>query len=226
MQGIVIQGPTIYYKEMVEAYKDFSDVVWSTWEDEPSENLNYIKQFFPIILSPKPSFPGYLNVNLQTVSTMGGIEYLIEQGVTEILKVRGDIICDNLSYLLSLLKGKQMAYLVKSKEGARPLFYELEYRHYSHDYPADLIMYGSSENIKSSFNFTIEEQHIIPPESLIAYQYFKENQLEFNLNYKHCINNGIHFFLQDCLDNNIKIFWLKNKAEIVDGHKNKKHFAY
>jgi hypothetical protein len=50
MQGIVIQGPTTYYKETIEKYKNISNVVWSTWEDEPVTNLNYIKEHIPLIL--------------------------------------------------------------------------------------------------------------------------------------------------------------------------------
>ena len=118
-QGIVIQGPTNYYKEIVECYKNIPNVVWSTWDDEPSENIEYIGKYIPVILNKKPLFPGYLNVNMQTVSTMGGISYLKEKGINEILKVRGDIIITNITKFLSILKGKDMAFLAIAKEGAR-----------------------------------------------------------------------------------------------------------
>ena len=42
MQGIIIQGPTKYYKEMGDFYSQFNNIVWSTWEDEPKEHLDYI----------------------------------------------------------------------------------------------------------------------------------------------------------------------------------------
>jgi hypothetical protein len=44
MQGIVIQGPTNYCKEVVSIYKNIPNVVWSTWEDEPLKNIEFIKQ--------------------------------------------------------------------------------------------------------------------------------------------------------------------------------------
>ena len=32
-QGIVIQGPTNYYKKIIECYKNIPNVVWSTWDE-------------------------------------------------------------------------------------------------------------------------------------------------------------------------------------------------
>ena len=108
MQGIVIQGPTNYYKEIVPIYKDIPNVVWSTWEDEPVENIEFINQYVSVTLCQKPEFPGFLNVNMQTISTLNGIKYLQERGVTEILKTRGDVIITNLNILLEKLKGKEI----------------------------------------------------------------------------------------------------------------------
>ena len=55
----------------------------------------------------------------------------------------------------------------------------------------------------------------IPPESLIAYSYFKQSNLAFRLEYNHFIENGISFFGNDCLKNNISIYWLKHKREYI-----------
>ena len=73
MQGIVIQGPTNLCKEVVSSYKDIPNVVWSTWDDEPQENITFISQFMPVVLNKKPDFGGYLNINLQTLSTTLGM---------------------------------------------------------------------------------------------------------------------------------------------------------
>ena len=42
-QGIVIQGPTEFYKEMADHYSKFDNVVWATWNDESALRLDYIK---------------------------------------------------------------------------------------------------------------------------------------------------------------------------------------
>lgn len=77
MQGVVIQGPTNYCVQVAHLYQHIPNVVWSTWEDEPNDNIEYIQKFIPVVTNPKPDFSGYLNVNMQTVSTIGGVNYLM-----------------------------------------------------------------------------------------------------------------------------------------------------
>jgi hypothetical protein len=228
MQGIVIQGPLTFYKEIVECYKHIPNIVISTWDDENIEHINYIKNNnIPIVLSTKPTIPGYLNINMQTISTMRGIHYLEQIKVTEILKIRTDIITTNIDKLLSLLKGKPLALLGICKPNIRPLEYYLEYNHNSFDFPINLMEYGNLENIKNLFNFIIEDNIPIPPESLLSYNYFKSNNLEFKLDYDHFIKNNIYFYLNDCLHHNIDFLWLKrNSQSIVEMHKDKTLYNY
>jgi hypothetical protein len=227
MQGIVIQGPTTYCKQTAPLYKDIPNTVWSMWEDEPQENIEFIKKYIPVILNKKPSFPGYLNINMQTISTTVGIRYLQEKGITEILKTRGDIIITDLNKFLEILKGKDIAFLAMCKEGIRSdLYYELIYPHYSHDYPIDLIMYGNTKNMLNAFEFQTEQHYSIPPEALIAYNLLVGLEIEFNLTYNHFINNGIYFFLNDCLQHNIELKWLKHNADLVKGHSDKNNYEY
>jgi len=219
MQGIVVQGPVDYYKEIVECFKDIPNVVVSTWEDELPFNIEYIqKSGLEVIVSKKPPFPGRTNINYQTTSTFRGIEYLIKKGVTEILKTRGDIFINDVQKLMSVLKGKRMSFLQMCKEGARPLYYNFVYDHFSHDYPADVIRAG--------FNYLIEELHHIPSEALIAYNILSYMNIDFMLNYEHLKKNNIDFFLQDCVDNNIDLYWLKRKFSIVQATKDKNFYEY
>jgi len=212
MQGIVIQGPTTYCKTIIEKYKDIPNVVWSTWENEPVDNLNYIEKHIPLVLNKQPDFAGYLNINLQNITTSSGIAYLMEKGINEVLKIRGDIIISDPVKLLSLLKGRKISFLQMCKEGARKdLYYEFIYSHFSHDYPSDLVMYGDVNILYSGFGFVMEELSPIPPESLIAYNILQAMDIEFKLNYNHFIKNGISFFMGDCLQNDIDITNINTK---------------
>ncbi len=202
MQGIVIQGPTNYASQLVEDYKHINNVIWSTWIDEPEENIK-------VIQSNKPKFPGYMNVNYQTLSTYVGIDYLKKQGVKEILKVRSDLKINKIKTLLDVLINKKISFLSVCKPNVRPLYYDLVYQHTSFDFPGDLVVYGSLDELEKCFNFQVEDNNPIPPEALIAYSYLTQSNIEFNFDYDHFINSGISFFAQECLDNNIKIDWLK-----------------
>lgn len=226
-QGIAIQGPTQFYTHIADSYssllKKGYPVVWATWEDEPKKNIDYIRNTgIEVILLPKPSFPGYLNINMQTVSAIAAINHLISNyQVKEILKARGDVLVNKPLDLLKILKGKQAAFIGTCKEGVRKdIYYELVYPHYSHDYPDNNFFYGSSQNVHSAFNFYIEELAFIPPESLVAYHLMQEMGVEFNLNFEYMKSKGIHFYFKDCLDKNITFFWLKHNTSINETYLN------
>ena len=228
MQGVVIQGPTNYFDRIVPSYQGIENVVWSTWEDEPSENIEYIKQHMDVVLNKKPTVAGYLNINFQTTSTIGGLCFLKDKGVKEVLKIRGDVLPNNPKLFLQKLKGKQASFLAIAKEGARKdLYYELVYPHYSHDYPVDLVVYGNTQNMINTFDFLVDQLYPIPPESLIAYNLLEGLKIDFILNYQHFIKNNISFFMNDCVENDIELNWLKNNGvDLVTSHNNKQYYEF
>lgn len=227
MQGVIIQGSTDYCRSILESYRDIPNVVFSTWDDEPLENINYIKSNkIEVIQSTKPSFNGYLNINYQTLSTYKGIHFLKDKGVTEALKIRGDLKPNNVKLLLDILKGKSLSFLAICKPNVRPLYYELEYIHNSFDFPVDLLLYGNLENLEKCFNFQTEENYIIPPESLISYNYFSNSGIEFKLDYDIFIKNNISFFMNECIQHDIKINWLKKNIELIYSHSDRKIYNY
>ena len=217
-QGILIQGPTEFYKELTDHYSQFDNVVWSTWNNESVVRLDYItSKGIKVILVEPPKFPGYMNVNMQLRSTYEG---LMAHNVDELLKVRSDTIVTNLDKLLPKLKGKQLSFMATCKEGVRgDLVYDLVYLHTSHDYPADNVIYGNIDELKIMFDFQIDELLSIPPEALIAWNYMANKGIDFKLNYKTMVDNGMSFFLQECLDEDVEVNWLKRKVNLVDWYK-------
>jgi hypothetical protein len=227
MQGIIIQGPTNYFKEISDHYSQYPNVVWATWDDESISNLDYIRsKGIQVILLNKPLFPGYMNVNMQVKSTFEGIKAL-ENRVEEVLKVRSDIIISNLSDLMLELKGRQLSFMATCKTGIRKdLVYDLIYYHTSHDYPSDNVIYGKIEDMLMMFDFQIEELLPIPPESLIAWNYMVNKDIEFKLEYQHMVNNGISFFTNICLDKKVDVHWLKQNVNLVDWYKDRKIYEW
>jgi len=226
-QGIIIQGPTEYYKEVADHYSQFDNVVWATWNDESLTRLNYIRsKDIEVILVSKPPFPGYINVNMQVKSTFAGVSYL-EGKIDEALKVRSDTIITNLDKLLPRLEGKQLSFMATCKTGIRKdLAYDLVYYHDSHDYPADNVIYGKIEDLKLMFDFQVDEMLAIPPEALITWNYMSNKNINFKLDYQTMIDGGISFFLQECLDEGVKVNWLKKDANLVDWYKAKEVYDW
>jgi|TARA_E500000178_G_scaffold352701_1_gene416724 hypothetical protein len=221
-QGVIIQGPVNFYKEIADHYSKFNNVVWATWNDESITRLDYIRnKGIEVILVEKPKVFGYMNVNMQVKSTFAGVSYL-EDKVDEILKVRSDTIITNLDKLLPKLKNKQLSFMATCKTGVRKdLTYDLVYYHNSHDYPADNVIYGKIEDLKMMFDFQIDETLPIPPEALITWNYMTNKGIEFKLDYQTMIDSGISFFLQECLDENVEINWLKKEVNLIDWYKDK-----
>ena len=221
-QGIIIQGPTEYYKELADHYSQFDNVVWSTWNDESIIRLDYIRnKGIEVVLIEKPKVFGYMNVNMQVKSSFAGISYL-EDKVDEILKVRSDTIVTNLDKLLPRLENRQLAFMATCKTGVRKdLGYELVYYHTSHDYPADNVIYGKIYDLKLMFDFQIDEIIPIPPEALIAWNYMTNKGIEFKLDYQSMVDGGIGFFLQECLDEGVEVNWLKKEVNLIDWYKDK-----
>ena len=227
MQGVVIQGSTGYVNEVIDLYKDIPNVVFSTWEGEPEENIQLIKsKGIEVIQSPKPTVSGTFNINLQALSTFAGVQYLKNKGVTEILKIRNDLKPNNIKLLLDVLKGKSLSFLAICKPNVRPMYYDLVYIHNSFDFPVDLFLYGTAENLEKCFDFQVEEELNIPPEALIVYNYFVNSNLDFRLDYDTFIKNGISFFMNECLENDIKIEWLKKGYELIKWHSDTKNYNY
>ena len=224
-QGIVIQGPTGYYKELTDYYSQFNNVVWATWNDESITNLDYIRsKGIEVILLEKPKFPGYMNINMQLASSYAGVNHL---DVDEALKVRSDTIVTNLDKLLPRFQGRKMAFMATCKKGVRKdIAYDLVYYHDSHDYPADNVIYGKKDDLEDMFNFQIDEMLQIPPESLITWNYMVNQDMTFHLSYENMINEGISFFTQDCLDENVEVNWLKRGVNLVDWYKSKEVYDY
>ena len=239
MQGIVIQGQTSYAKDMISIYKDIPNVVFSTWV---GEDTKIIEDYgIEVIKSNPPDFAkSYSHLNHQTKSTYAGIRHLHSKGVTEALKIRGDLKPNNIKLLMKILKGRSLSFLSiinrigysrgrtidgvfhpphphrfdpdlrRMLEGDEEYSYFLEYKHNGYDFPSDLIMYGSLNKLENCFNFQVTELTTVPPESLILYNFFKSSNLKFKLDYDHFIKNGISFFMGDCLKHNIKIDWFKH----------------
>jgi len=214
--GIILQGPTEYCHPVAEFYSQFDNVVWSTWKDEPKENIDFIFQKgIDVILNDKPEYGGYLNINLQCISTLEGIKYFQAKGFTEVIKVRSDVIFYEIDKVLPELHEKEIAFLNLNNPAYKPyLAYYLDYYHVGLDFPSDHVIFGQINNMYNAFNYYIPWNDPVPPESIILRNYLttKGNTM---FSYPNLINQGIYLFARDCNKHNSKIVWLKNNWDLI-----------
>lgn len=97
--GIVMQGPLFlenhFTLETVKIYKELfpsAKVILSTWQNENKEELALIKKEKNciVVLNEMPDDPGVINVNLQCITTMRGIEEAKNLGLKYVAKTRTD----------------------------------------------------------------------------------------------------------------------------------------
>lgn len=210
--GIVIQGPTNYFREILDCYKGYEYIVWSTWENEPIENINFIKQYdIPVIQSEIPSIKGNWNCNLQCISTVNGIEYLRMQNaeISYFIKVRGDMIIRPLNELIKSVNvslfQNDLAFIGYFK--AYPYTFSSDY------FLMDFLVAGKYNEIIKFFTPIKSENIGLPfPEKWFEINYFgKFNFVKFNIEIfikqKVFINSlffNIYFFKEHLNSNSLR----------------------
>ena len=186
MIGIVIQGPitTRTTLEICKFYKRiYPDVqiVLSTWEKEGTDPfLALTDDRFSVIKNVKPDLPGPSNINWQITSTKNGINFLVDQGCTHILKTRTDILLGNFSFLNYLIwmhsKGKKHAVVFSS-------FNSFLFRLFS---PSDQVMFGEATDIARfwSIDLVPENQKIEFPEKFLFKKYLESCGYQTNEDFR------------------------------------------
>jgi hypothetical protein len=164
IQGPIVEGNTMKFCQFIRLTYPEANIVLSTWEDEDvSKFIALTDEYFQIIQSKKPEFPGPSNINMQIVSSRAGIEHLEKLGCSHILKTRTDIFLANAQFINYLVwaHGKGMAHSIVFSS-----FNSFLFRLFS---VSDQVMFGKTENIakfwkidlvKDGSSFTIPEVYL------------------------------------------------------------------
>lgn len=177
---IVLQGPTTYCREISEFYKD-QFCVWSTWNSEPEENLEYISKLknSVLITDTLPTYSQNENIGLtqheswtrqraryQFTSTLNGFNYLKEHDFNYGIKIRSDMLID--IPVLSSLTNKDC-------------FNSFGWHRGSVGYFIDYYFSGSTELIISLMKMCLENIYPTHSENLMTYMLLEKlNFRSFN----------------------------------------------
>ncbi|WP_421796971.1 hypothetical protein [Haliscomenobacter sp.] len=180
--GIVIQGPTTYFAEILRNYVNYEYLVWSTWDDEPEQNIVQLeKSGINLVLNKKPVIAGYWNCNLQCISTLRGIEYLRNKfNVNKFIKVRSDFIVNPVQELITQIENSlnynricSIGYMI-----GYPFTFKSDF------FMIDFILAGYYEDMVLLFSPKSELEIGLPfPEKWLEVNYFKEKRyIKKNIN--------------------------------------------
>ncbi len=187
---IVIQGPTDYYKEILLNLSPNQHYIWSTWDDEPKNNLNAIAEKINLVTSIKPSFPCIANVNLQCLSTVRGIESANSEFV---FKTRGDMIFSNIDLLMDIIMANNK---------------EMSFIHYGNppQQVGDFFVFGKKDKSLSFWNHHFTDFGITAPEMRLTNLY--KNRIAPNDSFEELMSR-FFFFRNHLVPNVNDIYWLK-----------------
>jgi hypothetical protein len=191
---------TTISERMADYHSQFKNVLWSTWNTESSEKINYlIEHNINVLLNTPPTDRGWQNMNMQVISTFMGIKYIKENlpHIKYIYKVRGDFIIDPLEPLIQYCK---------SQKGLGFALYRTDLHH-----PSDYCMFGEVDemfefwgNVKN-FNGKTPEDNLI-----LSYTEHKLGTPTKSL--EDCLKIG-YFFAKFIIENDIKVNWIKYQQE-------------
>jgi hypothetical protein len=155
--GIVIQGPTNNYEEVLNNIDDDFSYVWSTWEDEPLGNIKAISKKIPILLNEKPDFNGFKNINMQCFSTEAGIKAIKKPWV---VKVRSDLLWKNQKQVIELAFRKMIEEdSLCSYLNYKPVIHEIH----------DFVTFSSYEYALDFWSYRQEGPNFNSPERQLCY---------------------------------------------------------
>ena len=160
--AIIIQGPLINEDNFtVETIKFYSKlypeipVIFSSWKKDIDQiKSEKFKKKINLISNGLPSYSGYKNINLQSVSSKKAILFAKKIGCKYVLKTRSDIRIYSLDfkdYLIDLIKFYKInkSINLKQKERIITTSFTLRYRLYG---ISDMVMFGNIYDLYNYFN--------------------------------------------------------------------------
>ena len=197
--GVVITGILIEddIDELISVYKNIKYKIISTWNDQDIILVNKLKDENFIIV--QDDYPLYMySTNYQMKSSYNGCIKAKELGCDYVIKIRGDIICNNFDLFINVLKDK---YFDSDKLIS---FAGMDFGN-AHVCIMDNMIAGNINNMIKLYTNIIEPNNTTCPEIYLQENYIKKNNLT-----KEDIRNNFIFCFNHCRDNNLTFFIKKH----------------
>jgi hypothetical protein len=203
-QYIVIQGPTTYCKDIVKCYGEYSNVIFSTLNEESTDDVNFLQTKFDVVVSPYNFQNGYGNLNKQTITSCNGLKLAKQMGASHALKIRSDMTISNINSFMNILGNKsKLAFLAW----------------HFHGYLVDYLNYGPIDEMIKFWDL-VEINNTFAEKNLIQ-NYAKHINVS-NITFEN-IKTHVDFFIEDLKTHNIRIHWMKYGLNISDYYKNESY---
>jgi len=206
--SIVFQGPTTYCDQVLKNFSSKCETIYSTWFDEPKENLEFIEsKVSKLILNEYPEYVGKNNINKQCVSTKNGI---LAANNEFIFKSRTDILFSNVDLLMQKIASSHIA----------DISFLCYYTFATPHQITDFFSYGSKEESLKFWDYTQKPNQSFPnypdpecPERQLILNYMSQKG-------KNDINEFLknsNYFANHLNKDNCDLIWLKHNQSLFEG---------
>ena len=185
---VIVQGGSGYVEQIRKALDGF-DVIFSTWVGEQSKYL----ESDIVVYNEMPKYTGPANLNLQKISTVGGLIKAKELGYKRALKLRSDLIPKNTKDFIKLLDNEDLNFLCWHSHEVYPN---------CPGYLVDYLMSGKIDDLLVLWDIK-DMSWCRVPEIHITQQYISQLMGEVNVRY----------FLQELNQSN-DLFWIKRNINL------------
>jgi len=243
--AIIIQGPLINEDNFtIETIKFYSNlypeipIIFSSWKRDIDKIKNEkFKKKINLISNNLPSYSGYKNINLQSVSSKNAILLAKKLGCKYVLKTRSDIriySSDFKDYLIDLIKFYKInrSINLRQKERIITTSFTLRYRLYG---ISDMILFGNINDLYNYFNIITtpkvekkflnfilslkfkDQTYFIQNEFCPEVYFFKEFFKKMRVKIKWTVNDNIKKISENfiIIDNqSLSIYWKKSNKII------------
>lgn len=184
---IVVQGPLTYTDQIIKIYEPFKKNIIISTNDKSENSENSLSKLFykkfTIVLSDLAEYPGKSNLNNQVKTTLEGIKKAEKLGFKYVLKIRSDIVIEDLITFINLLD-KNLVYF--------PAYYTND-----GGYLCDYMVFGSVEFMLKLWDIPLSNEDL-PPEIFITKKFEKIRE-----------NYEINYIFPILYEFNIAAYWLK-----------------
>jgi hypothetical protein len=196
--GIVLQGPlynNYCIDQIVEKYSCVkNNCIISTWSNENYSLIQKLKSHgFKVVLDEQPEFTGNHNCNLQTKSSINGINHLFE--FSHILRMRTDLIPNDVIRLIGVL----------SKISKDKIILLCWIVGFDANYFADFFTFGPIDNSKRFWDVQQDKSESeMSTEQYLCYKYTGIKCPKYL-----DINDFFSFSINELYNENIELNWIK-----------------
>jgi hypothetical protein len=207
--GIILQGPINHYEQVIQHYKNYDNVVFSTWE-EAENNSDFLKSIgqtkLGLIFSKNPQSAGPLNVFKQAVSSLNGCLFFKEQkDIKYVWKIRSDM-------LLEITEKTQQDILDGMVKECKKIAFRAFVDFDQHNYVLDFDGFGQIDEMIRWYDVGSNDYGLTVPEKIFMKNYFQE-QTRFDSSF---MREKIYYYNNHFIENNCFAKWLKHNTDFRD----------